>query len=198
MVQNRSLFVVLLVAAGLVTPTLTGTQAAKLAQGVDNPDAIDNPDAEAAPTPAPSETAPGAEPKFQVPADGLPADASLTIEGTASMATITQSLVQAFEEKYPNANVTVVEQPADVALKNLQAGQVELIAIGRPLTAEQQAQGLVPVSVSREKIAIIVGAENPFSGELEATDFVNIFWGTVTNWNQLGGPDLPFRFNDRP
>jgi ABC-type phosphate transport system substrate-binding protein/tetratricopeptide (TPR) repeat protein len=198
MVQNRSLFVVLLVAAGLVTPTLTGTQAAKLAQGVDNPDAIDNPDAEAAPTPAPSETAPGAEPKFQVPADGLPADASLTIEGTASMATITQSLVQAFEEKYPNANVTVVEQPADVALKNLQAGQVELIAIGRPLTAEQQAQGLVPVSVSREKIAIIVGAENPFSGELEATDFVNIFWGTVTNWNQLGGPDLPIRFIDRP
>jgi len=198
MVQNRSLFVVLLVAAGVVTPTLTGTQAAKLAQGVDNPEAIDNPDAEAAPTPTPSETAPGTAPKFPVPADGLPADASLTIEGTASMATITQSLVQAFAEKYPNANVTVVEQPADVALKNLQAGQVELIAIGRPLTAEQQAQGLVPVSVSREKIAIIVGAENPFSGELEATDFVNIFWGTVTNWNQLGGPDLPIRFIDRP
>ncbi|WP_204140886.1 substrate-binding domain-containing protein [Halomicronema sp. CCY15110] len=198
MVQNRSLFVVLLVAAGFITPTLTGAQAAKLAQGVDNPDAMDNSDAEAAPTPAASETAVGADAKFQVPADGLPADASLTIEGTASMATITKSLVQAFEAKYPNATVTVVEQPAEGALKNLQAGEVELIAIGRPLTAEQQAQGLVPVSVSREKIAIIVGADNPFSGELEATDFVNIFWGTVTNWQQLGGPDLPIRFIDRP
>ncbi|RZM79573.1 substrate-binding domain-containing protein [Leptolyngbya iicbica] len=198
MVQKRSLFIVLLVAAGFATPTLTGTQAAKLAQGVDNPDAMDSPDAEAAPTADSPEAAANAEPKFQAPAEGLPADASLTIEGTASMATITRSLVQAFEEKYPNATVTVVEQPADVALKNLQAGDVELIAIGRPLTAEQQAAGLVPVSVSREKIAIIVGTDNPFSGELEATDFVNIFWGTVTNWNQVGGPDLPIRFIDRP
>ena len=181
-VQNRSLFVVLLVAAGVVMPALTDTQAAKLAQGVDNPDAIDNPDAEAAPTPATAETAPDPEAKFQAPADGLPADASLTIEGTASMATITKSLVEAFEAKYPNATVTVVEQPADVALKNLQSGEVELIAIGRPLTAEQQSQGFVPVSVSREKIAVIVGTDNPFSGELEASDFVNIFWGTVTNW----------------
>ncbi|NEQ43320.1 MAG: tetratricopeptide repeat protein [Leptolyngbya sp. SIOISBB] len=199
-VQNRSLFVLVLGVACLAPPVLADSGAARLAQAIDNPDTVDNPETEAAPAPTSPETTAGdaTAPVFKAPADGLAAGASLTIEGSSSMSTITRSLVQAFEQKYPNASVTVVEQPSEIALQNLQAGKAELVAIGRTLTDEQKAAGFIPVSVSREKIAVIIGADNPFTGQLEATDFVNIFWGTVTNWQQLGGPDLPIRFIDRP
>lgn len=193
-VQNRSLFVLVLGVACLAPPVLANSSATRLAQ------AIDNPETEAAPAPTSSESTAGetAAPLFKAPAEGLAAGTSLTIEGSSSMSTITRSLVQAFEQKYPDASVTVIEQPSEIALQNLQAGKAEIVAIGRTLTDEQTAAGLIPVSVSREKIAVIIGVDNPFTGQLEATDFVNIFWGTVTNWQQLGGPDLPIRFVDRP
>ncbi|MEM6714208.1 MAG: substrate-binding domain-containing protein, partial [Cyanobacteria bacterium P01_C01_bin.147] len=185
-VQNRSLVVLLLGVACLIPPALAGAEATQLAQTIENPDTEP-----VAPTAEPA-------PPFNVPADGLAAGSTLTIGGSASMATITRSLVQAFEQKYPDVNVTVIEQPSAVALQNLQAGETDLAAIGRTLTDGQKTEGFMPVSISREKIAVIIGADNPFTGQLEATEFVNIFWGTLTNWNQLGGPDLPIRFIDRP
>jgi len=194
-VQNRALFIWLLVAACLVPPALADSRSSWFAQNFDNPDAVESPDAE----PAPAEGAPPElAPAFEAPVDELPPDSSLTIEGSASMSVITRSLVQAFQAAYPDLTVNVVEQPAEVALQNVLAGSTKLAAIGRTLSDEQQAQGLTPVSVSREKIAVIVGADNPFEGQIEAEDFVRIFRGEITNWQDLGGSDLPIRFVDRP
>lgn len=201
-VQNRSLFVLLLVATCLAPPVLADSKLGRLAQSVDNPEAVDSPDGDAADT-APTEADPAAAESpgdaltFAAPA-ALPAGASLRIEGSSSMSVITRSLVQAFEQKYPDASVTVVEQPSVIALENLKAGETELAAIGLPLSEAEKSAGLTAVSVSREKIAVIVGPENPFQGQLESVDFVNIFWGTVNNWSQVGGPDIPLRFVDRP
>ncbi|MEL6400292.1 MAG: substrate-binding domain-containing protein [Cyanobacteria bacterium J06626_4] len=194
---------------------------------IDNPDAVDDPDApddldaplEATPeppadtapaapvdapdmpleaTPAPpADTAPAAPTGF-VPPEQLPEGTNLTIEGSSSMAVITQALIQQFQAAYPNASVTLTEQPADVALTNLQTATADLAAIGRPLTEEQLAQNLREVSISREKVAVIVSADNPFEDQLEAADFVRIFRGEITNWVELGGPDLPIRLVDRP
>ncbi|NJN21664.1 MAG: hypothetical protein HC812_11395 [Leptolyngbya sp. RL_3_1] len=52
--------------------------------------------------------------------------------------------------------------------------------------------------ISREKIAIIVGNENPFQGDLTFDQFAQIFRGEIANWLYVGGPDLPIRFVDRP
>ncbi|MGD1859454.1 MAG: substrate-binding domain-containing protein [Leptolyngbyaceae cyanobacterium] len=191
-VRNRSLLLLLLVAACLAPPALANVRSGWLTQATDSPEEA----TEA--LPAPTESAPPPAPSFEAPSEPLPPDTSLTIEGSPSMAAITQSLVQAFQQDYPTANVTVVEQPAETALQNVQAGTAKLAAVGRNLSDEQRAQGLTAVAVSREKIAIIVGTNNPFTGQLEAEDFVNIFRGIVTNWSELGGPDLPIRLVDRP
>jgi hypothetical protein len=70
--------------------------------------------------------------------------------------------------------------------------------MGRGLSDEQAAQGLMEVPISREKVAVIIGSDNPFEGQIEAEDFVRIFRGEITNWSELGGPDVPIRFVDRP
>jgi ABC-type phosphate transport system substrate-binding protein len=216
-VRNRSLFILLLMAACISPPAMAHTPLAIwLAQiQIDNPDAIDDPDAPGAdpvappmpadpatPTepsvPAPiGESPPGLAPTFMLP-DQLPEGTNLTIEGSSSMEVITRTLLQRFQQTFPNTNATLIERPSDEALANLLAGTTDLAAIGRPLTDEERAQGLMEVSVAREKIAIIVSDDNPYTGDLEADDFVRIFRGEITNWIELGGPDLPIRFIDRP
>jgi phosphate transport system substrate-binding protein len=52
--------------------------------------------------------------------------------------------------------------------------------------------------VWREKIAIIVGANNPFSDGLTTEQFVKIFQGEITDWSELGNGKGKIRFIDRP
>jgi ABC-type phosphate transport system substrate-binding protein/tetratricopeptide (TPR) repeat protein len=144
--------------------------------------------AQTSPEPVPTFTPPGSV------AEGT----EITIDGTPSMTIINRSLEAGFEEAYPGTDVILSASGGDQALQALRAGEVDLAAIGRPLTEDELAQNLTEVPISREKIAIIVGRDNPFQGDLTFEDFARIFWGDITNWSQLGGPDLPLRFIDRP
>ena len=133
---------------------------------------------------------------------GLP----VKIASSPSMRVINQTLKAGFEDRYRERQITVEINPepdADAALQKLLDGSVDLAAIGRPVTREEAAQGLVGVKISQEKIAIIVGPDNPFAqagypNNLTAEDFVQIFRGEITNWSQLGGQNGPIRFIDRP
>ena len=87
----------------------------------------------------------------------------------------------------PGTDVILSVSRDDAVLRALQAGEADLAAIGRPLTEEELAQNLTEVPISREKIAIIVGRDNPFQGDLTFEDFARILWGDITNWSQLGG-----------
>jgi ABC-type phosphate transport system substrate-binding protein len=198
-VRNQSLWLWLLVAACLVPPGAATSQAGWLAQlEGDSPETIDAPEpTDPGTLPPGPDSVPPEQPSFNLPSE-LPADATLAIEGSASMEAITDALVQQFQQMFANTQVTLTEQPSEVALANLQAGEADVAAIGRSLTDEQLAQGLIEVPVSREKIAVIVSPDNPFQGQIEAEDFVRIFRGELTNWVELGGPDLPIRFIDRP
>lgn len=109
----------------------------------------------------------------------------VTINGSSSMETINQALKQRFEQQFAGTNVAIASQETDAALQDLRQGKVDLVAIGRPLTAAEKAEGLVAVPVSRNKIAIIVGPDNPFKGSLTIDQFAKIFRGEITNWSQV-------------
>ncbi|BAU43919.1 DUF4912 domain-containing protein [Leptolyngbya sp. O-77] len=136
-------------------------------------------------------------PEFPLPAS-VPADTSVNIDGSASMTLINESLKARFEERYPGTRVNLVAGGTDAALQALLAGDLDLVAVGRDLTQAERDQGLVEVPLSREKIAIIVGAGNPFAGDLTFEQFAQIFRGEITDWSQVGGPPGPIRFVDRP
>ncbi|NMF85912.1 substrate-binding domain-containing protein [Nodosilinea sp. P-1105] len=122
----------------------------------------------------------------------------VTIDGTPSMAGINQVMGRQFEQQFPDTQVVATTNGDTAALEALRAGTVDLAALGRSLTDQELAQNLTEVPVTREKIAIIVGRDNPFRGDLTFGDFARIFRGEITNWAELGGPNLPIRFIDRP
>ncbi len=123
---------------------------------------------------------------------------TLRVDGSASMARPNEDIKRRFERRYPGTTVTLATDGSDQAIQKLLAGEVDVAAIGRPLSEAELAQGLVQVPIQREKIAIILGPDNPFQGNLTFDQFAQMFRGEITNWSEVGGPDLPVRFIDRP
>lgn len=134
---------------------------------------------------------------FPLPS-AVPDGTTVRVDGSASLAAINQALKQRFEAQYAGTTVNLATQGTDAALRAVQDETIDLAAIGRLLTETEKAQGLVEAPISREKIAIFVGAENPFQGELTFEQFAAIFRGEITDWSEIGGVPGPIRFIDRP
>ncbi|QSJ18828.1 DUF4912 domain-containing protein [Nostoc sp. UHCC 0702] len=124
--------------------------------------------------------------------------ATVRIDGSSDLATINQNLKQSFEKQFAGTKVEVATNSTEAALKALVDGQVDLVGMSRGLTPEEKAQGLEQVRLRREKIAIVVGADNPFKGSLTDRQFARIFRGRITDWSQLGGTAGKIRVIDRP
>ncbi|MGL6341616.1 MAG: substrate-binding domain-containing protein, partial [Waterburya sp.] len=142
---------------------------------------------------AQSESAPKT---FAVP-DKL-SEAKIQIAASNSTYSINQSLRESFITKYPNAEVKITTQASGNDLKPLSEGKADLVAMGRPLTAAEKAQGFRAVPISREKIAIIVSNNNPYDGNLTISQFAQIFKGEITDWSELGGTPGSIKLVDFP
>lgn len=136
-------------------------------------------------------------PVFTIP-DQLPANATLILDGSPTMAAGNEVFRQRMAERYPSLTIQVDTSSTPEALEKLRQGSVDLAAIGRRLTEAELNEGLVEVPISREKIALIVGIDNPFSGGITPDQLAQMFYGEINNWSAVGGPDLPLRFVDRP
>ncbi|WP_332956001.1 substrate-binding domain-containing protein [Microcoleus sp. AR_TQ3_B6] len=128
----------------------------------------------------------------------LPSGATVKVDGSPSMRVINEALRNGFEEKFPGTKVELASDGTDEALAAVLRGDINMAAVGRPLTDKEKAQGLVATPVSREKIAIIVGSDNPFKKNLTFVEFAKMFRGEITDWSQLGGAPGKIRFIDHP
>lgn len=124
---------------------------------------------------------------------------TVRIGGSPLMAPINKSLKRQFEEQFPGTEVQIEEgTDTSAALEAVLNGDLDLAAIGRPLTAEEQAQGLRVIPVSQDKVAILVSNDNPFNGSLTLEQLAQIFRGEITDWAELGREPGTIRILDRP
>ncbi|MEO1400754.1 MAG: DUF4912 domain-containing protein [Cyanobacteria bacterium J06635_1] len=135
--------------------------------------------------------------EFTMP-DSVPDGTAIKIDGDNSMAAINAALTEQFAQTFNGTEVTAETSGTGPALQAVLDGGIDLAAIGRPLTDEEKAQGLVEIAIARHKIAIFVDPENPYADDLKIAQFGQIFRGEVTDWSELGGTAGPIRFVDRP
>ncbi len=128
----------------------------------------------------------------------VPTGTTVRIDGSSSMAFANQALKQRFETQFPGTSVTTGYGGTPTALQAVLDGKTDIAAIGRTLTPQEKTQGLVAVPLSREKIAIVVGSNNPFTGSITDQQFAKIFRGEITDWSQVGGSPGKIRVLDRP
>jgi ABC-type phosphate transport system substrate-binding protein len=137
------------------------------------------------------------EPSFTLPTS-VPDGTKVKLDGSSSMNAVNQLYKQRFEQKFAGTGVDLASSNSDDAVKALIDDKLDIAALGRPLTDDEKGQGVKANVLAREKIAIIVGADNPFQGDITFAQFAKVFRGEIKNWSELGGPDAPIRFIDRP
>ena len=147
--------------------------------------------------PVPGGASPVAASSFALPASVAPGTV-VKIDGSTSMVTINLNLKKGFQSKFSGTTVEAKANGSANGIKDLVAGTADIAAISRPLTAQEQGQGLVAEPVALDTIALVVGANNPFKGGLTPAQVQDIFKGTAQDWSKVGGPAGPIKVINRP
>jgi phosphate transport system substrate-binding protein len=132
------------------------------------------------------------------PPSQVPAGTLVRIDGSTSMVNINEALKNAFQNTFAGARVATQANGSDKGILALLTGQADLTASSRPLTSQEQAQGLAAVPIAQDQIAVVVGLDNPFQGNLSVQQVRGIFQGQITDWSQVGGQKGPIVVINRP
>ncbi|MGB7416870.1 MAG: substrate-binding domain-containing protein [Thermosynechococcaceae cyanobacterium] len=115
--------------------------------------------------------------------------------------TVIQSERREFQLRYVQSNSEAIGSKN--SLQMLLDGDLDIVQSARPLSEAQRQQAqeqgfeLVQVPVAISGIAIAVHPQLPLS-ELTLSQLRSIYQGEVTNWQELGGPDLDIQPYSRP
>jgi phosphate transport system substrate-binding protein len=127
----------------------------------------------------------------------VPLGTTIRINGSTSMVQLNEAFKTGFMQQYPATIVIANASGTEVGLRDLLDGKIDLAAISRPLTPAEQGQGLVSVPIVTDAIALFVGQDNPFQGSLTQAQVRAIFQGTIQNWSEVGGPNIPLKVTNR-
>ncbi|MDK2410452.1 DUF4912 domain-containing protein [Aphanizomenon sp. PH219] len=120
------------------------------------------------------------------------------VDSSRNSLLVNQRLKENFETQFSGTKVEIAINGNEDAVKAVLDGKADVASLGRKLTPEEKAQGLKQVLVRQEKIAIIVGMNNPFYDGLTTEQFAKIFRGEITDWSELGNAKGKIRFIDHP
>jgi phosphate transport system substrate-binding protein len=149
----------------------------------------------------PSQTSP--QPTSGVTIDtSLPNPKVLTMDGSTTMVELVLRLRTAYSDRNPNLPITYGQpdgQPggSNQGLDGLLNGSIVLAASSRPLYPKEAEAGVQVVAIAYDSIAVVVGVNNPFKGELTTDQLRRIYLGKITNWSELGGANMPIRVINR-
>ncbi|GAX34915.1 phosphate ABC transporter substrate-binding protein [Nodularia sp. NIES-3585] len=132
----------------------------------------------------------------------LPNPTVLTIDGSVTIVTIVKQLQVGYNFLNPNLPTTYGmpdgrPNGTNAGLKNLIDGKVLMAASSRPLNGSELSAGIVGVPIARDALAVAVGINNPYKGGLTMEQLRLIFLGQITNWSEVGGPNLPIKVINR-
>lgn len=120
------------------------------------------------------------------------ADAVVTVAGTGDSQELLHVLAQRFMRDNPDVQVEVPDSVGSAGgLRALLAGKTVFARTARPLREEEIAAGLVEVVFAKSPVVFAVHPSVTGVPGLTADQALGIFSGKITNWSELGGPDLP-------
>ncbi len=120
---------------------------------------------------------------------------NIRIDGSTTVLPIAQKVSEAFMKEYPDVSISVSGGGSGNGIKGIIDGTIDIGDSSRFIKAEEVKLSVekggypVPFAIGYDCIVPIVHPSNPVSN-LSLEQLKAIYKGDVTNWKDLGGPDL--------
>lgn len=115
---------------------------------------------------------------------------SIALSGSTSMEKMVRALSEAFMEVNPGVTVNTEFVGSGAGIEAVTAGTVDVGNSSRALKDEEKANGVIENIVAIDGIAVVVDPSNEVTA-LTKDQLIQVYDGTVTNWKDLGGSDMP-------
>ncbi len=133
-------------------------------------------------------------------------DTTVTIKGSSTVLPIAETCAEEYMNMNSDVQITVAGGGSSVGIKSVANGEVDIGDASREAKASDvenidgvDLSDLVDNVVAYDGIAVVVSPNVKNNGVTALTmdQIYQIYTGDVTNWNELGGPDLEIYVNDR-
>lgn len=116
---------------------------------------------------------------------------SLSVTGSTTVLPIAQKAAEAYMDTHPDADIQVSGGGSSVGVQAVGEGTADIGMASRDLKESEREKypDLVQHVVARDGIAMIVHPSNTVEA-MTIAQIKAIYQGTVTNWKDLGGPDM--------
>ena len=121
--------------------------------------------------------------------EGRGSEQKVLVTGSTTIMPIAEVAAEMYAEQSPGVAVLVSGMGSSAGIESVSNGSSDIGTSSRELKDEELDLGLVDTPVAYDAIAVIVNHDNPVKS-LSTLEIRAIFSGVITNWNELGGPDL--------
>ena len=115
-------------------------------------------------------------------------EGSISMAGSTSMEKLANAVAESFMAKYPNVMVTAEFTGSSAGVEAVTAGGVDIGNSSRALKDSEKEAGAVENIVAIDGIAVVVDPANTVTN-LTKQQLIDIYTGTIKNWNEIGGED---------
>ena len=109
---------------------------------------------------------------------------TITVAGSSSVAPVMEKLKEAYAEFNPDATIEVQQNDSSSGISAAASGTCDIGMSSRELKDSEISQGLTPLRIAMDGIAVIVNKANTVE-DLTSEQIKSIFTGETTDWGDL-------------
>ncbi len=113
----------------------------------------------------------------------------LTVTGSTTIQPIAEVAAEEFGAAHPDVKVLVAGVGSSAGIESVSNGTCDIGTSSRELKDEEMNTGLFDTPVAFDGVAVVVNPGNPVRS-LTLEQIAGIFEGKITNWSEVGGPDM--------
>jgi phosphate transport system substrate-binding protein len=110
----------------------------------------------------------------------------VSVEGSTSIAPFAEMLAQSFHGRQKDIRVEIQAIGSTAGIQTVLNGVADVGMCSRSLHKAELEQGLTPIVIARDGLAVVVHKDNPVSA-LTRDQIRDIYAGDITDWQQVGG-----------
>jgi phosphate transport system substrate-binding protein len=128
-----------------------------------------------------------------------PTAEKIVVDGSTGVMPLVAALAKAYQERYPAAGVEMGQGLGTTArLQALDEGNINIALASHGLVVEELTRrGMAVYEIAKVPVVFGVNASVPVTNITDA-QICDVYAGRITNWKELGGPDIAIAPRTRP